>query len=132
MKPHLTPEERAEQKKKFWIVPGVAVVRVLDDRPVMSVVRIRNRRVKETVGPCPFCKDLILKIGHGPVQTMEHPPTPERQFCEDGKLKFERNITDGIEVQWIDADQKLQRAVFQVKELKPWKSDDDKKLAHAR
>lgn len=123
MKPHLTPEERAEQKKKFWIVPGIAVVRVLDDRPVMSVVRIRNRRVKETVGPCPHCS--LLKPG-------PHPPTPERQFCEDGKLKFERNITDGIEVQWIDADQKLQRAVFQVKELKPWKSDDDKKLAHAR
>lgn len=128
MKPYLTPEQRAEQKKKFWIIPGINVVRVIDDRPVMSVIRVRNKRVKETVGPCPFCKGLMLKPGNGTVQLMEHPPTPERQFCENGILKTERNTTEGVEVQWIDNDQKLQRAIFQVKELKPWKSNDDKKL----
>jgi len=95
------------------------VVRVTDDRPVMSVIRVRNKRVKETVGPCPFC--MLKKPG-------VHEPTPERQFCENGTLKTERNTTEGVEVQWIDADQKRQRAIFQVKELKPWKSDEDHKL----
>ena len=120
MKPFLTPEQRRAQKKKFWIVPGIAVVRHIDDRPVMSVIRVRNKRVKQVVSRCPWCSD--------PARTGGHPETPERQFCEKGMLMTEKNTTEGVDVQWIDADGKLQKAMFQVKELKPWKSDDDSKL----
>mgnify|MGYP000072427304 CR=1 FL=1 len=111
MKPRFTPEQRAERAKKFWIVPGMSVVRHSNDRPVMSVTRILSKRVKETVGACPFCA-----TGAGG----KHPETPEGQFCEDGKLMCWRNRTEGVEVQWIDALDTLQKAVYQTKELKEW------------
>lgn len=107
-RPRITPEQRREQDRRFWIVPGSFVGHRAYPGRVMSVRRVLAKRIQVTIGPCPECKA-------GKPCTN----TPERTWCRKGMLMREANRTDGIEVQWLDDLGKLFEATFQVKELHP-------------